>query len=250
MGVLGVLVAALWYLSYRDRVQVALDAAERAHLDAGLPPQDAGQRLTFADWLGLFRRRLTWGVVIGYVGIIYMLSLFLTWLPAYLERVHHLSLSQAGWVASLPFLAGACGVIGGGLLVDRLTRSGRSLAFSRKLPICGGLAAAGLFALCSAGVTGIGSVILRFSLALFSLNVAVAGTWSLVSVAVPSHQVASLASIQNFGGYFGGAFAPVITGMIVQQTGSFGLALGIAAAVAVAGALSYGLLVRLPDTPS
>ena len=38
--------------------------------------------------------------------------------------------------------------------------------------------------------------------------------------------------------------------MIVQQTGSFGLALGIAAAVAVAGALSYGLLVRLPDTPS
>ena len=250
MGVLGVLVAALWYLSYRDRVQVALDAAERTHLDAGLPPQDAGQRLTFADWLGLFRRRLTWGVVIGYVGIIYMLSLFLTWLPAYLERVHHLSLSQAGWVASLPFLAGACGVIGGGLLVDRLTRSGRSLAFSRKLPICGGLAAAGLFALCSAGVTGIGSVILCFSLALFSLNVAVAGTWSLVSVAVPSHQVASLASIQNFGGYFGGAFAPVITGMIVQQTGSFGLALGIAAAVAVAGALSYGLLVRLPDTPS
>ncbi|WP_434676791.1 hypothetical protein M1D82_11605 [Pseudomonas sp. D4-18] len=88
-----------------------------------------------------------------------------------------------------------------------------------------------------------------FCAAMFSLNVAVAGTWSLISVAVPSRMVASLASIQNFGGYFGGAFAPVVTGIVVQQTGSFTNALVISAVIAVIGAACYFFLAKLPATP-
>ena len=34
-------------------------------------------------------------------------------------------------------------------------------------------------------------------------------------------QVASLESMQNFGGYFAGSLAPVITGWIVQTTYSY-----------------------------
>ena len=247
MGVMGVGVAIVWYAVYRNRDEVSLTAQEQHYLDEGMAKGDSTGRMTFAEWRGLFKLRVTWGIVFGYVGIIYMLSLYLTWLPAYLERTHHLSLASAGWVASIPFLAGAAGVISGGLLVDRVIRGGASVSRSRKWPICGGLIGAGLFTVLGAYAQGVVPVMALFSAALFCLNVAVAGTWSLVSVAVPSRMVASLASIQNFGGYFGGAFAPVVTGMVVQQTGSFTLALVIAALIALLGAASYFFVVKLPE---
>ena len=61
----------------------------------------------------------------------------------------------------------------------------------------------------------------------------------------PANRVASLGSIQNFGGFLGGALAPIITGFIAQ-TWSFVPALLTGAAIALVGALSYLLLVRKP----
>ncbi len=54
--------------------------------------------------------------------------------------------------------------------------------------------------------------------------------------------------MQNFGGYLGGALAPTVTGLIVQQTGSFVPALIVGAAVGVASAASYVFVVDQPIT--
>ncbi len=54
---------------------------------------------------------------------------------------------------------------------------------------------------------------------------------------------ASMAGLQNFGDYIGGALAPTVTGFVVQMTGSFIPALLTGAAVA---ALMFTLV---PDTP-
>jgi cyanate permease len=56
--------------------------------------------------------------------------------------------------------------------------------------------------------------------------------------------VASLGSIQNFGGYFGGSFAPFVTGIVVDKTHSFVNAFLISAGVAFAAALVYIFVVR------
>ena len=84
------------------------------------------------------------------------------------------------------------------------------------------------------------------SLAVFCGNIATANAWGAVTVTAPTNYVASLGSIQNFGGYFGSSFAPVITGFVVQRTGSFAWALIIGAGVAVASAVIYLVLVREP----
>jgi len=81
--------------------------------------------------------------------------------------------------------------------------------------------------------------VLYISLAMFFVNMASGGAWALVSVAAPRRLVASLGSMQNFGGYLGGSLAPVITGVVVDQTHSFVDALLISAAVAFAAALVY-----------
>jgi len=78
------------------------------------------------------------------------------------------------------------------------------------------------------------------------VNMASGGAWALVSVAIPRHMVASLGSLQNFGGYLGGSLAPFITGVVVDQTHSFVNALLISAAVAFAAALVYMFVVVRP----
>jgi len=123
---------------------------------------------------------------------------------------------------------------------------------SRRLPLCIGLVFAALFTIPAAYTPSLPLAIAGISGAMYFINLASGSSWALVSVAAPRRLVASLGSLQNFGGYLGGSLAPVVTGVIVDRTGSFVYALVIAAAVALAGAVSYLFLVRDPikDVPS
>jgi cyanate permease len=77
-------------------------------------------------------------------------------------------------------------------------------------------------------------------------NCASATIWGIVSTAAPPNYVASSGSIQNFGGYLGGACSPIVTGLVVDLTGSFEGALFIGAAMALFGAFIYLNLVTRP----
>jgi hypothetical protein len=72
-------------------------------------------------------------------------------------------------------------------------------------------------------------------------------SWALASVAAPGSLHGSLGSIQNFGGYLGGALAPTITGSIVYATGTFVPALLVDAVIALFLALAY--LMVIPNWP-
>jgi cyanate permease len=84
------------------------------------------------------------------------------------------------------------------------------------------------------------------SVSMFLTYVASSASWATVPIAAPSHFTASLGSIQNFGGYLGGALAPMLTGFIVQRTGSFSLALLLAAGLTLVTASAYLALVGDP----
>ena len=66
------------------------------------------------------------------------------------------------------------------------------------------------------------------------------------TVAAPPNRVASLGAVQNFGGFLGGALAPIVTGAIAQSTRSFVPALLAGAAIAFASAMVYLFVVRDP----
>jgi cyanate permease len=68
--------------------------------------------------------------------------------------------------------------------------------------------------------------------------------WALSSITVPTNCTASIGAMQNFGGYLGGALAPTVTGLIVQSTGSFVMALVVGAVIGVVSAASYLFVVR------
>jgi MFS family permease len=59
----------------------------------------------------------------------------------------------------------------------------------------------------------------------------------------PRVMVGSLTSIQNFFGSIGGLLAPIVTGYLVNATGSFTVSFLVAGGMALFGALSYALIV-------
>ncbi|MFM0288530.1 MFS transporter [Paraburkholderia megapolitana] len=246
MGVLGIAVALGWYAVYRNRSEVALAPEELVHLTEEEPHARAERRVTFAEWRGLFAAPTTWGLIFGFMGVVYMVWLYLTWLPAYLEHERHLSIARTGWIVSIPYLFGTLGMLSSGFVADGLMARGVAPIRSRKWPICTGLIFAAIFTVPAAYTPNTTLAIVYLSLAMYFINLASGGAWALVSVAAPRHLVASLGSIQNFGGYFGGSFAPFITGVVVDRTHSFVNAFLISAAVSVVAALVYMFVVRVP----
>ena len=185
-------------------------------------------------------------MVLGFAGAVYPIWLYLTWLPGFLRIQHHMTTVQIGFAASVPFIFGFLGSLAGGAFSDRLAARGISPINSRKLPIAAGLIGMATFTVLAA-LTDKGNVAVAcIALAMFCGSSATTNAWALVTATAPSSYVASLGSIQNFGGYFGGSFAPVITGFVVDKTGSFTLPLLVAAAVPVAAALVYFFVVREP----
>ena len=246
MGVAGILAAIGWYALYRDRRDVELSPEEVDHLSGVDRAASDENQMTFAEWLGLFRERTTWGLALGFMGVIYMVFLYVTWLPAYLQQERGLSITESGWVLMIPFLGGTLGQLTSGYAADKLLARGFGPINSRKLPICIGLVFAAAFTVPAAYTPNLTMAILCLTLAMYFVNLASGGSWALVSVAAPRRLVASLGSVMNFGGYLAGAAAPLITGIVVDKTGSFVNALLISACVALVGAFAYILIVKAP----
>lgn len=245
VGLAGVIVGVCWYVWYRNRGSFALTAEESRFLSA---PASPPPRLKFAQWRALFKRRTTWGMILGFSGVNYTGWLYIAWLPGYLQAQQGFSLAKTGWVAAIPFLAAAVGMWVNGVLVDKFARAGYSLTTVRKTAIVVGLVLSALGTLLVVESSTPVQAVAFISMALFCVHFAGTSAWGLVQVMVSEEKVASVAAIQNFGSFVFASFAPVITGWVVDTTHSFNLALVIAACVTFAGAMCYLFIVKDPIT--
>ncbi len=245
MGLVGLIVAAIWFALYRDPASLQLDAAEQAYLQTAAPAAGAAAKLTFAEWRGLFAHLTTWGMILGYFGSVYLNWVYLTWLPGYLTMARHMSLVTTGFAAAIPFFCGFIGCLMAGWLSDLVTRGSTSLVAGRKLPVVLAMLGMAAFTVPAALVQSNVIAIACISAAVFLANAASVCSWTLATAAAPANRVASLGSLQNFGGFLGGALAPILTGYIAESY-SFVPALLTGAGIAFLGAMSYLFLVRRP----
>lgn len=234
LGALGIALAIAWFLFYRG---APTDPKSRA--------RDTLSRVSFDEWRRLFAQRNTIAMIFGSAGVIYMIWLYMSWLPAYLEHEQHLSIAKTGWLAAIPYAAGTIGQLCCGWCVDFLTRKGASVSLSRKLPTCAGLILAAGFTFAAASAHTPAMAVATISGALFSIYFANVGTWAMVGVMVKSRLVATMGSVLTFGGYLGGSAAPVITGVIVDRTQSFSAALLISSGFALMAAAIFAFGIRL-----
>lgn len=245
MGVIGVVLSVIWLVVYRNRSQVSLSKEEIAYLDEGAVA-GSKENITLKEWLGLFKYSSTWGILLGFMGVVYMIWLFLTWLPAYLSETYNVSLAQTGWLVAIPYVFAILGSISAGYISDFFVTRGYDMIKSRKSLVSLGLVLAGIFIVPAAYASNVTEAIIFISIAQFSIQLAAGSSWILVSSIIPSSRTASLGGIQNFGGYIAGSIAPVLTGYLAQASGSFTSALIVAAVISVLSALAHFALVRKP----
>lgn len=243
MGVAGLAGAAAWFALYRDPDPALLDARDRAYLGLGAAPRPP---VSVRNWRQLFRFRSMWGMILGAFCSGYAIWMYGTWLPGYLEMEHHVSIGRTGFLAMIPLACSILGSLAGGWATDRLAQGGMGIVRSRKLPAACGYLASGAACAAAASASGLPAALACISAAMFFLAFAQSGKWTLVTAIAPGPYAASVASIQNFGSYIGGAASPLVTGIVVDATGSFAVALGIGAAVTALGAALYAFVVRDP----
>ena len=230
LGVAGLVVSVLWVLLHRPR-------AATVHRDETLvsTPTDNAYK-------ALLSQRTVWGMMLGFSGINYTNWLYTAWLPGYLQTERHLSLAKSGWLAAIPFLAGAFGMLSSGISVDLWAKRGAKLTTVHRTQLVIGMliSAAASFFVAHSGSTA--AAITGISFALFVIHFAGTSGWGYTQTVSPGRYVSALAALQNFFSFMVGSAAPIVTGRIVDKTHSFGLAFAVCAAVAVLGALSYATL--------
>jgi MFS family permease len=239
-GVAGFVIALAWIVLYREPDEAEIPPEDASAIAAGDAPNLTQTGVAQVLWL--LRYRTTWGMFLGFFGVVYLSWLYATWLPGYLETQRHLSIAKAGLWSSVPLAAGFLGAVAGGFISDWLGKRGMQAGAACRLPIIAGLlvAAACTVAGALAGNTGVAIALMAGGL--FGANVASSCGWALAAVVAPGNAVATLEAVQNIGGSAGGALAPFITGAVVQSTGSFIPAFMLAGAIAVVCAGFYWVM--------
>jgi len=235
-GALSLLFTLLWFTLYPK------EAPPGRSPSAEEEDEPKGEEIR-VPWLSLLRHRTTWGMAFSQMGYLYVYFFFITWIPAYLVMEKEMEIPEAGLVASLPFLMGIAGTIGGGWVADFLIRRGVSKNRARKGMIVCGLLGSTIFVISAAFTTQTWLAVTFLTLCMGSLRMTTASSNSLSIDLAPKNALASLASIQSIGGNMGGLMAPILTGYILGATGSFVGALVFAGGIATFSACSMLFLV-------
>jgi ACS family glucarate transporter-like MFS transporter len=245
MGGLGIVMSMVWLKTiYGPKNHPGISASELQYIQEGgaLVDLDGAQQAkapsqvdTLAAIKELLSNRMLLGVYIGQYCITTLTYFFLTWFPVYLVQERHMTILKAGFVASIPAIAGFLGGVCGGWISDRLAKAGYSLSVSRKVPIVAGMLMSMSMIACNY-IEADTLVVAVMSLAFFGKGVGALG-WAVVSDTSPKEAGGLSGALFNTFGNTAGITTPIAIGYIVQNTGSFSGALvfvGANAALAIA----------------
>jgi ACS family glucarate transporter-like MFS transporter len=185
-----------------------------------------------------------WGLAISQGCAVYTVYLYLSWLPNYLQTARGLSIVNSGLFTSVPFFVGAGLIILTNWIGDRMLTPGTMRSGRRRIVVvaCLLLSSAGL---AIPFVDSLGLVVV-----LTILPVSFGGTATATNAALCNDLLRSQAdsgrafAFMVLGGNVFGLLAPIITGYIVQATGSFGAAFMLAGVLSLVGAAVSFTLTR------
>ncbi|HEV7777610.1 MAG TPA: MFS transporter [Luteibacter sp.] len=220
------LVSLLWVIPWLAIAQPRL-AERRTGRDETSPP----------IW-AILRQRSLWGASLGHFCSNYAWYFVLSWIPYYLVHDRAWSLAQMANIGGGAYLSMAVTTMITGWYTDRRIASGASPTVLRKAFMGVGF---GIAAVCIAG-SAMASA--NVSVGLFTIACAAFGLVTPNIYGVAQSLAGATATgrwmgIQNCIGNIAGFFAPFLTGVLVDRTGSFVLAFMIAAAMCVLGAIAW-----------
>jgi D-galactonate transporter len=247
IAVIGVTWAIAWFIIAADHPSESprVTAEERAEYEAGqkTQPPAGGMRKPLGEFLA---RPAILATAFAFFGYSCILFFFLTWFPTYLVSARHLSIASMSFATTIPWLLGFVGLAAGGPLCDLIFRMTGNPILARKLVlvVCL-LVAAGCIALAGT-VDTVTAAVGLMAVSVFFMYLTGNTYWAIILDTVEQDRVGGVSGFVHFIANCGGIVAPLVTGFIVQATGSFYAAFLLTGAVAVLGALGVAVFVRAP----
>jgi len=241
LGLIGFIVTFLWLAFYREKGNKKSFVKINKNTESDKSLEKSKEKIS---WAVLLKHPSAWAMMLGNFGLIYVLWVYLTWLPTYLNTVRGFGLLKTGWLAAIPFVAGMIGVPLGGYLSDLLIKKGYAPIRARKTILVSAVLAAAIV------VAPVAYVDDRFvSVALLTAGFLFSSmpngvVWTLATDVAPEKLVGSLGALQNFAGYLGGTLAPILTGIIISKTESFNMVFVVASLMLIMSAIIYGVFLK------
>jgi MFS family permease len=250
IGLFGFVAVFAWIAVYREPGSHAwLSREELTYIRAGQTSRvlttEAERPASIREWSRLFAHVPMWIMIIGAFCLQYTFWFYISWLPTYLERAQHFTISRAGYLSALPFVAGAVGVMTGGRISDWLVLRGVVTFTARRVVVATGALLTAVAMIVTLYSPSPSFAVALLTVGMFTYSLTSGCYWALATdVLATPRFVASVGSIQNFGGFLGGACAPIVTGIVVDRFGGFDVAILVTGVLALVSATLYGLLLR------
>jgi MFS transporter, ACS family, D-galactonate transporter len=213
--------------------------------DKGASPASNAARQPEASFWTVFRNPAIWGILIGTFCYSCYLYFCITWLPAYFKEQRRLPLDLMGLYTMFSFGGMAVTTILFGWIADRLiAKGGDAVRVRRGFTITGLLIAA--TEVFGAAATSPSAALFFAVFSLAGLGIATANYWALTQTVVPGTAIGRIGGLQNMASNLAGVAAPILTGLLIEATGTYEAPMQAIAVLLVIGAISYALLVRRP----
>jgi sugar phosphate permease len=169
-------------------------------------------------WRLILRSSSLWTLSLMYFCYGYAIDVYLDWFPKYLNEHRGFNLTQMGFYASLPLLAGAAGDLLGGTVSDRCAKRFGNLKVARRAVALAGFLLAGIFIVPATLTVNATASVLYSCVAVFGLEVTVGVSWA-IPLDIGGDYAGSVASVMNTFGNLGSALSPVLLAYLVEVYG-------------------------------
>lgn len=198
-----------WFLIVRpDRMTESAEATATSDANATVP-------------LGrLLANPILWGTIVATFCYMYFVYFCLTWMPSYFADARGLSLKDSAYFTTFSFAGMAIVSILAGWAADRIIAGGRDPIMVRKsFTIAGFLIASTV--LLGASAESLEAALFFSIFSLSGLGLATPNYWALTQTLIPGGSIGRIVGIQNCAASSAGIVSPILTGWLVEETGSF-----------------------------
>ncbi len=236
-AVIGLVAAAVWYAVARDRPQdhPAVNAAERAHIEAGLPAVVATAAGPI-PWRAILTSRAVWGLFLSYFAFGYVIWIFFSWFFIYLTEARGLDLKASALFGMAPFLAMTVGCLAGGVINDAVSRR-HGLYWGRSGLAMISFALTAVFLLVGSQVDNVPLAVLTLALGGGAIYLSQSSFWS-VTADIAGRHTGVVSGLMNVGCQLGGALTASLTPWLAARYG-WAAAFGTGAGVVVLGIAAW-----------
>ncbi len=192
--------------------------------------------------LAIVSQRSFWGAALGHLSVNYIFYFMLTWLPTYLVKARGLTSMQMVHAAGVYYLTDATSAAVTGWLADFWMRRGGSATLVRKFVMGAGNVIA-IIATSGCALAGQHTYFAWLLAAGVGVGMMGVGVFAYAQTLAGPEAAGKWTGLQNGIGNFAGLVGPILTGFVVDKTGSFLAAFAVTVGVLIIGFVAWVFIV-------